>query len=405
MNSQLQAKKQRQYFIDWLRIGLIISVFFYHVGMIFRPELWHINSAKSFPFLEPIMWWLALWRMPLLFLVSGIGTYYALGFRTTKQYIKERFTRLYIPFTVGFFTLVPLMVYIERIDQYGSLLNYIPHMFDGGGYPNGNISWHHLWFLLYLLIISLFISPFIKYSRSENFKRFKESLVKICSKNLGLNIVLPLLIVVQLVLREYYPNHTHALVNDLAYLTYYLLFFLCGFVLFTSKTLINSIARQRRLYLLQTIVFSVLFYSVHSIFSDPTTVKFVYRAVAIVLTWSCGIAVVGYTRIYFNNDHKYRRVLNEAIYPFYLLHQPAIIVVGYYVLQWNVSYGVKAISIILISLVIVIVSYLIIKRYNILRIAFGLKKLKIERKEDSKIESYPAQSVLKLIEVKDTNSN
>jgi hypothetical protein len=94
--------RQRKYFIDWLRIGLIISVFFFHVGMIFRPEQWHVNSAETFPFLDPIMSWLHLWRMPLLFLVSGVGTYYAIGKRTSLQYLKERFIRLYIPFSIGF---------------------------------------------------------------------------------------------------------------------------------------------------------------------------------------------------------------------------------------------------------------------------------------------------------------
>ena len=103
MDGQPETAKQRQYFIDWLRIGLIISVFFFHVGMIFRPEQWHVNSAESFEFLDPIMWWLHLWRMPLLFLVSGIGTFYAIGHRTSLQYVKERLRRLYIPFTFGFF--------------------------------------------------------------------------------------------------------------------------------------------------------------------------------------------------------------------------------------------------------------------------------------------------------------
>ena len=154
MNSQIKSNRERQYFIDWLRIGLIISVFFFHIGMIFNPWEWHIKSENTFYFLEPIMHWLHLWRMPLLFLVSGVGTFYALGFRTTKQYLKERFKRLYIPFTIGIFTLVPIQVYIEKMDQYSSLGNFYLHMFDGI-YPIGNFSWHHLWFIIYLLLINL----------------------------------------------------------------------------------------------------------------------------------------------------------------------------------------------------------------------------------------------------------
>ncbi|MCG8492200.1 MAG: acyltransferase family protein, partial [Sneathiellales bacterium] len=226
MNSQKSIKKDRKYFIDWLRIALIISVFFFHVGMIFRPEQWHVNSTETFAFLDPFMWWLHLWRMPLLFLVSGVGTFYAIGHRTTWQYVKERFRRLYIPFTVGFFTLVPLMVFVERIDQYGTLWNFIPHMFDGGPYPAGNISWHHLWFILYLLLISMLIAPFLNYTKSGHYNMIRGKLIKFVSKKMGLNWFLPVLILSQIVLRQYFPNSTHALVNDWAYFVYYLLFFL-----------------------------------------------------------------------------------------------------------------------------------------------------------------------------------
>ena len=45
MKTQETLKKDRKYFIDWLRIALIISVFFFHVRMIFRPEQWHVNKS------------------------------------------------------------------------------------------------------------------------------------------------------------------------------------------------------------------------------------------------------------------------------------------------------------------------------------------------------------------------
>ncbi len=375
MSTNELPKKQRQYFIDWLRIGLIISVFFFHVGMIFRPEQWHVNSTESFPFLDPIMWWLHLWRMPLLFLVSGVGTFYALGFRTTKQYIKERITRLYIPLTVGFFTLVPMMVYVERIDLYNSLWDYYPHMFDGGPYPVGNISWHHLWFIVYLLVISLLISPFIRFSKGDHFKNFRKKLVVIVSKKMGLNWILPILILSQVILRRYFPNSTHALMDDWAYFTYYLLFFLSGFILFTHKTVINAAAKQRRLFLLQTLVFSVLLFNISTLFNHPIVRDYAYGICEICIAWSCSIMVIGYAKKYSDKNHKSRKYLNEAIYPFYLLHQPALIFIGYVVLQWNISFGLQAMLITLLSLIAIIVSYwFVIRKFNILRIAFGMKK-------------------------------
>lgn len=374
MNSQVRIEKQRQYFIDWLRIGLIISVFFFHVGMIFRPENWHVNSAVTFSFLEPIMWWLHIWRMPLLFLVSGVGTYYAIGHRTSWQYLKERFKRLYIPFTFGFFTLVPLMVYVERIDKYTSFLDFIPHMFDGGAYPVGNISWHHLWFILYLFLISLLITPFLRYTKSGHYNMVRGKLITIASKKMGLNWLLPILIISQIILRQYFPNSTHALYNDWAYFTYYILFFLSGFILFTSDKVITALSNNRRLYLYQTILFTVLYFVNIYMVEKSDMRDFLYLIISITLAWSCGLAAIGYVRFYFNKDHTYRKVLNDAIYPFYLLHQPALIFVGYFVLQWEISYVSQAILIILFSLLSIAITYWFgIRHINVLRIAFGMK--------------------------------
>ena len=375
MTTHHQTKKERKYFIDWLRIALIVSVFFFHVGMIFRPEQWHVNSEESFGFLDPIMWWLHLWRMPLLFLVSGVGTYYALGYRTSWQYVKERVTRLYIPLIVGFFTLVPVMIYIEKIDVYASLWDYYPHMFEGGPYPNGNISWHHMWFIAYLLLISLLIAPFIKYTKSGHYNMVRAKLIAFTSKRMGLNWILPILVISQVVLRQYFPNSTHALINDWAYFTYYLIYFICGFVLFTSNEIVKSIERDRRLYLYQTVIFTILLFAMPTIFGEPSIVQNYTRGlVEMIITLSCGISAIGYFKRYFNKDHKFRKSLNEAIYPFYLLHQPAIIAVGYYVLQWDISFGLQAVFIILRSLVLSIGFYwFLIRRFNMLRLSFGLK--------------------------------
>lgn len=375
MDSHSTSKNERKYFIDWLRIGLIISVFFFHVGMIFRPEQWHVNSTESFPFLDPIMWWLHLWRMPLLFLVSGVGTYYAIGKKTSWQYLKERFRRLYIPFTFGFFTLVPLMVYIERIDNYSSFWDYIPHMFDGGPYPVGNISWHHLWFILYLFIISLLITPFLNYTKSGHYNMVRGKLIALTTKKMGLNWILPIIILSQVILRQYFPNSTHALYNDWAYFMYYLLFFISGFMLFTNDKVITKLANDRRLYLFQTIVFTVILFSLPTIFGQGSIVQDYSRGITeMVISLSCGLTAIGYFKAYFNKDHKYRKHLNQAIYPFYLLHQPALIFIGYVVLQWEISYLSQATLITIFSLAFIIVSYVIILKFNFLRIVFGLKQ-------------------------------
>ncbi len=165
MQSLSAQKTERQYFIDWLRILLILSVFVFHIGMFFNTWDWHVKNPTQYGgFLRSLMIFLSEWRMPLLFMISGAGTYYALGKRTPGRYLGERFKRLVIPLIAGIFILVPVQVYLEKAEHYSSLLSFYPQMFDGI-YPEGNFSWHHLWFIVYLFIISLFISPFLRFFR------------------------------------------------------------------------------------------------------------------------------------------------------------------------------------------------------------------------------------------------
>ena len=87
--------------------------------MIFNTWGWHIKNDQQYGgMLKQIMTFLHNWRMPLLFLLSGAGTYFALGKRTPGQYLSERFKRLFIPLAAGIFILVPVQVYIEKVPQY-----------------------------------------------------------------------------------------------------------------------------------------------------------------------------------------------------------------------------------------------------------------------------------------------
>ena len=167
--------------------------------------------------------------------------------------------------------------------------NFYLHMFEGI-YPTGNFSWHHLWFILYLLIISLLIAPILNYTKSGHYNMLRAKLIDLVSTKMGLNWLLPIIILSQLILRQYFPKSTHALYNDWAYFTYYLLFFLSGFMLFTSTKVINAISKNRRLYLYQTIVFTALLFLLPSIFSKASIVQDYSRGITeMIISLSCGI--------------------------------------------------------------------------------------------------------------------
>ena len=88
---------------------------------------------------------LNIWRIPLLFFVSGMGVYFALQNRNWKQLLMERAGRILVPFVFGFFLIVPVHVYIWQ--------NY--YKFDLDYSPNPG----HLWFLGNIFVYVVYYRP------------------------------------------------------------------------------------------------------------------------------------------------------------------------------------------------------------------------------------------------------
>jgi glucan biosynthesis protein C len=375
-------KTERQYYIDWLRIILIISVFLFHIGMIFNTWGWHIKNDQQYGgMLRSVMIFLHNWRMPLLFLLSGAGTYFALGKRTPGQYLSERFKRLFIPLVAGIFILVPVQVYIEKASVYDSLIDFYPHMFKGI-YPEGNFSWHHLWFIAYLFVIALFISPFLGLLRSDKFAVFTRRLEGIIIKPFALNIFILPLLLSQIVLRNYFEFGTNALVNDWASMAFYIIFFLAGFILLPNKNIAEAIRKQRLLYLAETIILTTIMFRAPGLFESERTSEIIWDVTALFMAWTCGITAVGIAKQYLNFDSDFRKIANEAIFPFYLLHQPVIVVVGYLIIRCDLVVPLKVLLITIISFSIISGLYwMVIRRVNFLRVIFGMKMVRNEKNE------------------------
>ena len=367
-------KTERQYFIDWLRILLIFSVFMFHIGMFFNTWDWHVKNPTQYGgILRSAMIFLGEWRMPLLFLISGAGTYYALGKRSPGRYLGERVKRLFIPLTVGIFILVPVQVYLEKADQYSSLLTYYPHMFEGI-YPSGNFSWHHLWFIAYLFIISLFIAPFLKLFKSNGYLRFSIWLEGMARRPFALNIVVVILVISQVLLRPYFPDDTHALVDDWAAMAFYIIFFMAGFMLLSNKNIIESIRRQKNHYLVEAAIATTMMFASPHLFADESAIDLAWGISSIFLAWSCGLAAIGYAKQYLNRDTRFRKVANEAIYPFYLLHQPVILILGFFLIKIEMPDFVRFLILTVSSFGISCALYwLLVRPFNVTRVVFGMK--------------------------------
>lgn len=328
------------------------------------------------------MVWLHYWRMPLLLFISGAGTYMALGKRTPKQFAGERFKKLFIPLLFGMFVVVPPQIYYEHIKEYTGYWDFYKTVFNFVPYPKGSFSWHHLWFVLYLLIFSLLALPFLNYLRSGKSAGFREKAYKLLSGPVALLFVPSILILLtQIILRPYFDEETHDLVHDWAFFTFYFLFFLFGMLCYSNPKLWDAIGANRKFLLSAALFILIPFYGIYFHFRELVqlpwnidTLETAFDVVAIFMSWFTVITVIAYGQHYLNKPHPWLKYFNEGLYPFYILHQTVIIVIGYYICQLNWSIAAKFFSISFLTLIGCVVVYaLIIKSNNVGRFLFGVK--------------------------------
>src|SRR4030095_13440480 len=104
---------------------------------------------------------------------------------------------------------------------------------------------------------------------------------------------------------------------------------------------------------------------------------YLYRSLYPLTAWSWVFTAIGYGKRYLNKKLKVLDYLNQAVYPFYILHQTVIVIIVYYVVQTTDSVAMKYVFAVLISFLITMSIYhVFIKPYAITRFLFGMKPKK-----------------------------
>lgn len=368
----------RRYDIDSLRVIAFGLLIFYHVGMFFVPWWFHIKNPITYEGLTYPMLFLNQWRLPLLFVISGMGTYYALTRRSGFQFTKERIKRLFVPLIVGMIFIIPPQVYFERLDKgqfAGSyFFDYWPQVALSGAYPEGNISWHHLWFILYLFIFSIVLVPVFLYLKKHPEAWIIRKVKSISLKYAGLYIFIVPLFLWQILLAPYYPQ-TNGLINDWYNLINYGTLFLFGYLLIALKDAFwTSVTQNRKKYLVSGIMSFPLLMCLWYVIGDFAGKEYITALVRVFNSWSWILTLFAYSAIYLNKPSKILSYANEAVYPFFILHQTVMMGLCYYLKDIDLDFFPKFS---ILSIGTFGISWIIyefgIRRYPLIRPLFGMK--------------------------------
>jgi peptidoglycan/LPS O-acetylase OafA/YrhL len=384
--------KERRYDIDWLRVIATLAVFLFHCTRFFDTAGWHLKNPEQSEFLFLLTGGLVSpWVMELFFLIAGVGTWYALQSRRAGVYLWERFKRLLIPlYTVGLLVLLPPQFVFETLTRSGSIGTFweiIPRYF--ASFPPPRVTawpetllpipfYGHLWFLQYLFLISLVTLPLLLTLKSRQGQRWIGRLAECCDRRGGIFVFVIPLALALIGLRGVFEAQ-----RSWADFLWYAIYFVIGYIMSADERFTNGVKRHGwvclALWLLGMsggigLLALVLGYDPIPGQESFSLIYVLYQVIWSLSSWSAIVFVLSMGARYLNANHRVLVYANEAVLPFYLLHQTVILVVGFFVIRWTMGILPKLLIVTATSFALTLFLYeLLVRRFNAIRFLFGMK--------------------------------
>ena len=356
---------ERKYYIDNLRWLAILLLFPFHAAQIWSGGeysgfyIWSHTNAGLYVFSTFVY----PWYMTFLFAIAGMSCKYALLKRTSRQFVVERIKKLVIPFFFGLLVLVPVMTYTAEVffngytgtywQQYGL---FFTKKTDLTGY-HGGFTPAHLWFLLYLFIISLTALLIVR-------------LQKKCLPKFRVGSVSYFFIIL-LFIPEWFCQYILNIGGKS--LGQFMILFLFGYYILSEECILQKLKR----YQFVSLAISILSGSLYTYLYCFENIRNIWMTgLYIFFGWMGIITLLGIGQSKLNVHNRLSVYFTQASFPVYILHMPILVVAGFFALKLPVGVAGQFLLIVLISFIATFLIYEIVKRVSVLRFFLGMKKQK-----------------------------
>lgn len=345
---------ERRYDIDWLRVITIGLLLIYHIAIVFQPWgllIGFIQSKETMESLWIPMQMLNIWRIPILFFVSGMGVCFAMQKRNWKSLLLERTIRIFVPLIFGMLAIVPLHIVLLQ------------------KYYNLNVGYHpglgHLWFLANIFVYVIILLPVFVYLKSNRGLKVVKVLNYIYSKPLGLLLVIGPFAIEAIVIApstyEMYAQTWHGFFLGL-------LAFFFGFTfILNGGSFWSTLKKWWWLFL----IMAVSLYAARLIFFNMQSHGMLMAMESILWIYS----IFGLSQMLLNKPSKKLSYLSKSAYPIYIIHMAFLYLAAYVFLPISMPVILKFICIILFTFAGCFITYeLLIRRISFIRPLFGLNR-------------------------------
>jgi peptidoglycan/LPS O-acetylase OafA/YrhL len=373
----------RRHDIDALRALAFLFVILYHVGMYYVADWpWHLKSPHAAEWLQWPMRILNLWRMDLVFLISGVSLGFLSRGQGTWGLLRSRGLRLMLPLAFGMAVIVPYQAYAQGVANglvapgFGAfLLRYLSmaepwpkRAFDGAEF---GITWNHLWYLPYLFTYTALVALTLPLWNSAAGQWLRRGFNGLRGWKLLLLPVVPLLVFTML-LASRFPA-THNLVRDFHLHSLYFTMFLYGYWMGVDTGVWKELERLRRVSLALAVAVIAIFIALRTGAKSPATGPLM-DTLRMLYLWLAVATILGHGHRHLNRPWPWLRWANESVYPWYVLHQTLIIVGVTALAPLALGPVIEPALLVLLTLVgCWALTDGLIRRFNVLRPLFGLK--------------------------------
>jgi peptidoglycan/LPS O-acetylase OafA/YrhL len=394
--------------LDFMRAFVVAGLVVFHSAIVFTTVgSWFVNDPRPSEGFDVFVLWGLMWGMPLLFVVSGMAVHHALRTRSAGAFLRERLLRLLAPFVVGLVALVPPMFYLERVGSPGFHESYghfwlrfldVPALTGGvlsrGVWRSGGDEFDpaHLWFLYVLLLLSMALLPLFQYLRRPAGMRLIGRMADAAERH-PFTLLLAGAVPMGLVEAIFGPDKVTGGWERLAYL-FPLLF---GFVIASNRQFEGVLRRERRPAFLCAVVSTALLvvWAAGLAGSDDIFDGGVpgWGALQGVAGWAWIVAILGFAGSWTTRSRGHTaieltrtagrpnsrlsgaaRYPNEAVLPFYVLHEPVIVGAAWIIVRWQAPIPAKYLALVVVSFAGTLALYdLLVRRWRVTRFLFGMK--------------------------------
>ena len=375
---------QHVVYIDWLKFLVVYGIVVYHACMPFvYGGGWLVGSHDKSLVLTAFAGFTFPWGIPLLFLLSGAGAYFGLRSKTAEAFLRKRVTRLGLPLLAGIVLLSPMQAYLSSgivPKNIGGMVDYYPRFLSSVQFE-WTPQWlgrygYHLWFLGYLLVITAATLPLLEWIRGRSGLRRVARLAVLSRHRGGIIVFAVPLALTQVLLRSRFPGY-----QDWADVATYTVVFLAGYVLAAVRTFAVAIRRNARLMLALGIgsslaVGAMLVTSAgNPELGSPAAIFYnaTYSLFWSLNIWSWCMAVMAMGIIWLEKSNAVVRYGAESALPVYIIHHPVLVVLGSFIVMWNLPLWPRFLLLLAIGMAATIAIYEFgIRRHRVTRFIFGL---------------------------------